>query len=282
MKKIIKILSICALTCFSFYYTNKMIFISKRKDPIMKRIIKESNNIYISPVNAVITSNYIIPGKNGLKVDIEKSYEKMKPIGKYNENLLVFISDYPTTSIYNNLDKYIIKGNDFKDEISLVFKLDDRKYIKDILDILDKYKVKTTFFIDGKWAEENIDLITNIYKRGYDLGNFGYDSNFNEKDIIKTNMIIKSIGLSDIKYCFADKFNNNIINTCSKNNMYTIKPINIDNIYTYKDVKNNITSGAILSLDTNEFCLKELDIIIQYIFQKGYDLVSLNNLLNEK
>ena len=47
-------------------------------------------------------------------------------------------------------------------------------YVKNILDILDIYKVKTTFFVGGSWAVKNLDLIKEIYTRGHELGNHGF------------------------------------------------------------------------------------------------------------
>jgi len=46
--------------------------------------------------------------------------------------------------------------------------------IKKMLDILDVYKVKTTFFVGGCWAVNHIDTIKEIYARGHELGNHGF------------------------------------------------------------------------------------------------------------
>ena len=54
MKNAFKILGICILTCFSFYYTDKIIYISKSKDPIMKEIINTKDEYKVAAVNAVI------------------------------------------------------------------------------------------------------------------------------------------------------------------------------------------------------------------------------------
>ena len=37
--------------------------------------------------------------------------------------------------------------------------------------ILDKYNVKTTFFMTGGWVEDNPDCVKELVKRGHDLGN---------------------------------------------------------------------------------------------------------------
>lgn len=59
--------------------------------------------------------------------------------------------------------------------ISLMFNLDgDGKYLHDVLNTLDEYESKATFFINAKWAEENNDLVKLIVKRGHEIANCGY------------------------------------------------------------------------------------------------------------
>lgn len=41
----------------------------------------------------------------------------------------------------------------------------------EILDILDEYGVKTTFFLVGIWAEKHPDMVREIVRRGHELGN---------------------------------------------------------------------------------------------------------------
>lgn len=40
-----------------------------------------------------------------------------------------------------------------------------------IMDVLDKHKVKVTFFMTGGWVEDNPDCVKELVKRGHDLGN---------------------------------------------------------------------------------------------------------------
>lgn len=41
----------------------------------------------------------------------------------------------------------------------------------EILDILDKYNIKVTFFMTGGWVSAYPDMVKEIYSRGHDLGN---------------------------------------------------------------------------------------------------------------
>src|SRR5699024_2766262 len=62
-------------------------------------------------------------------------------------------------------------------------------YNKDILDILDKYDVKSTFFLVGFWAEKHEDLVKEIYEKGHDVGNHStnhpYMTKLSEEQMVK-------------------------------------------------------------------------------------------------
>ena len=64
--------------------------------------------------------------------------------------------------------------------------------------------------------------------------------------------------------------------------MYTIKPMVVSNIFPFTYIKQNLENGKIFSLDANSYTLKQLDLIIKYVRQKGYDFVTLEEILNEK
>ena len=147
------------LVIFSFYYTNKIIELLKNQDPIMKEIKSRSDKYRIKSKDAIIIDDSIISGKMGKEVDYNKTYSKMKQYGAYNESLTVLKEVKPTISIEDNYDKYIISGNKEKREVSLVFKVLKDTDINKILSILDNNKVYATFFIDGTYLENNINVI---------------------------------------------------------------------------------------------------------------------------
>ena len=77
MKRVIKIIVISLFTCFSFYYTDKVIEFSKERDPIMIKL-RSINKNKVSYVNGVLSSDTMLVGESGYEVDIEKSYEQMQ------------------------------------------------------------------------------------------------------------------------------------------------------------------------------------------------------------
>ena len=99
--KILKLIGLFCLFCFTFIYTEKIINVSIEQDEIMIKIKEYTNTHNINPINAIINEDTIIPGNIGKYIDTESSYKKMKKYGYFNESLLIYKDIYPETSIYN-------------------------------------------------------------------------------------------------------------------------------------------------------------------------------------
>lgn len=281
-KPYLTVIGICLLTVFSFYYTNKLIEFSKSKDPIMIEIMKNKDDYNKLSIDALINNNYIIPGSEGLEVDVDKSYTKMKKLGKYNDNLYVYDVVKPTISIKDNYDKFVINGNITKKEVSLVFKVNDLKNIENINKILFNNNVSATFFIDGNIKDDDINILKILDESNNYFGNLGYNKKYSIKTIKYTNALLDRIDEDNHNYCYVEKDDINVLKTCSEVKMYTIKPMVVSNIFPFTYIKQNLENGKIFSLDTNSYTLKQLDLIIKYVRQKGYDFVTLEEILNEK
>ncbi|RQD75392.1 MAG: polysaccharide deacetylase family protein [Candidatus Syntrophonatronum acetioxidans] len=62
-----------------------------------------------------------------------------------------------------------------KNLISLTFDVVwSDEYTKDLLKILERYRLKTTFFVTGKWIEKYPELTEEILKQGHEIGNHTY------------------------------------------------------------------------------------------------------------
>lgn len=59
--------------------------------------------------------------------------------------------------------------------VSLMFNVyEHTDNVLKILDVLDEYGAKSTFFIGGSWADDNVDCVREIYKRGHEIASHGY------------------------------------------------------------------------------------------------------------
>lgn len=60
-------------------------------------------------------------------------------------------------------------------QISLLLSVyEGEEYIPPILDTLDEYGAKATFFVGGSWADGHAGALREIASRGHEVGNFGY------------------------------------------------------------------------------------------------------------
>ena len=275
MNNKIKLLLGVLLALFSFYYTAKSIDLVKRIDPIMERIEKNQDKFNISPINARIVDDTIIPGLKGKKVNINLTYNKMKEYGTYNESLTILKDISPKVSIKNNYDKYIISGNKKKRSVSIIFYIDDIDKYRLITNYIDLEHINSTLFIDS-------DLIESISEN--DLSKYHIELNYKEINNVyvssNTNNI-ENITNKKNSYCITRNRNKRLLNICNKYKYHTIIPsIILDNNPTIT-IKKELSNGSIILVDITNEIKKELDYIIYYIKSKGYDVISLNDLLKE-
>ena len=93
-------------------------------------------------------------------------------------------------------------GNEESNKISLMINVYwGTEYLDGMLEILDKYDVKTTFFVGGTWAVKESDMLEKIYEKGHEIGNHGYthkdqdklNREQNQKEILTTHNIVKDL-----------------------------------------------------------------------------------------
>ena len=92
--------------------------------------------------------------------------------------------------------------------------------------------------------------------------------------------VIKKVGKQKSGYCYFEEEKEEEFNMCLLYDNYSIKPTLIEN-YPYKEVKEKLSSGSILSFSVNSNTINELSLIISYIKSKGLLIVNLNELLKE-
>lgn len=278
MKSTLKMIGLFILIGFSFFYTDKVIEVIREEDKIMIELTSIEDTYRIEAVDATIIGNTIIPGLNGKVINIDDSYNKMKHLGIFDKNLLIYNDIVPNISITNNKDKFIIKGNNNKQMVSIIFILDNDKYLSDINKILDSKQVKVNYFVTYSYLINNSTKIKDIDHEFYSYGDNGLYSNDN---LLFSNNLLTRIKNNNAIYCLAKNMESSILDICSKNNLYTITPSIIGSINPYNTIKDKLTSGSIILLSMNKETINELSTIIDYIKGKGLKIDILSNLLNE-
>lgn len=171
------------------------------------------------------------------------------------------------------------------------------KYTEGILDILDKYGVKTTFFLVGFWVDKYPDMVKEIHSRGHEIGNHSsthpHMSNLSREQIIvelsnTSEKIYNIIGEKDILFRppFGD-YNNALIKTNSELGYYTIQ-WDVDSL-DWKElgvapvvdrVTRNIDNGSIVLFHNNaKYVLEYLPLVIEKLHKEGYEIVPISELI---
>lgn len=280
-KKIIEILFACLLVFASFFYTDKAISMMEDKDPVMIKIKKEKKSLEEESINAKVNGEYLVPGYSGLVVDLDKSFNKMKKYGGYNESLIVFKESTPTISVDEYYDKYIVSGNGFTNYISLVFEITDKELLPKIKDILKKNDVRATFFVDGVLLKEDNILVTSLLQDFHELELLNYKGSYDRLIFEEALDTLQVIANRRGKYCLAKYDQKEILELCSKEKMHTIIPTIQISSNPYLSLKGKLREGSIISITPTKENISELDVVIKYIKQRGYTLDTLEQLLSE-
>jgi len=192
-------------------------------------------------------------------------------------------------------------GNTSKKEIALTF--DDGPHPKitpEVLNLLDAYAVKATFFCIGKRVDDHKEIVKEADKRGHIIGNHSYHHGhlFDLQSSVKMthelnqarNSIYHAIG--KMANLFRPPFGvtNPLLKIAVSNaNLISIGwsirsfDTNRSQEYVISRLKSKIHPGAIILLhDSKEKVIPILKAFLPWLQQNGYQVVSLEKLLHIK
>lgn len=166
-----------------------------------------------------------------------------------------------------------------------------------ILDILNKYNIKATFFIIGKWAEEYPDQVKNIYKNGHEIGN--HTNKHPDMTLLSREKIINEIASADARImaltgfrpelfrCPEGSYNDLVIETVKATNHICIQ-WDVDSIdwkgdgteKEYNRVINKAKPGSIILFHNNGINTAEtLPRVIEKLKAEGYSFIKVSELI---
>ena len=246
-------------TIFSFYYTDKVIELSNYNDTILASLNDFASNNDTECLEGQINENGIVLGLSGIIVDKNKSYSNMKGIG-FKKELIEYKNNKCILNKEDNIDKYIVSGNKYENKMSIVIDIDTLDYYSDMLNVADSENIKLNILVN--------------------YNNYDYIS-------IKDNILFKtnSNNIKEFKkklssfYCV--KTNDfNIIDYCKKEKINSINMINYIDNKLLLNTKKILDRGIIIFIKENESNLNELLPTIKYIKSRGYNIVSIDELLS--
>ncbi|RNB55903.1 polysaccharide deacetylase family protein [Brevibacillus gelatini] len=197
--------------------------------------------------------------------------------------------------------KYVMRAETGKNQIALSFDDWGTDYtVTKILDVLDKYKVKASFFLRADGVEKNPNLARAIAEAGHDVGNHTYSHPVVTKitkaqlqeEIVKAHQIItEAIQQKPVMYFRPPTgvFDENTLKTISATGYHTIANFDVDpsdyiRTRTAEEIVNatleQARSGSVILLhmldDTHT--VEALPIIIEKLRSKGYSFVKMTEM----
>jgi len=264
MKKYFKYIYIILFAIFSFYYTNKVIEFSEKNNVLLVSINDFKEKYDYKCREGSINEDGIILGLSGFSVNVDKSYNNMKGIG-FKEELIEYDENKCILNKKNNLDKYIIKGNDYKNNVSLIIDVDSGKYFNKMIKISENKNVELNILINYNMLNKSIDNLEN-------KSNVLYKGK-NEEEL---NDFIKI--LHDEIFCVNKE--SDVIDYCSKKKLNSLKVINYIDNDLLLNTKKILDKGVIIFIKETNQNLNELSATINYIKSRGYNIVNINELLS--
>lgn len=241
-----------------------------------------------------------MPGLNGLRVDVEASYQKMKKEGKFDEKKLVFKQVPPEVTLDDLPPNPIYRGHPDKPMVAFMVNVAwGNEYLTKILQTLKDEGVSATFFLDGSWVKKNPDLTKMIVEGGHEIGNHAYShpdlkqmtNAAIRKQLVDTNEVIKAT-IDQTPAWFAPpsgSYRDDVVEIAADLNMGTVL-WSVDTI-DWKNpepqemvnrVASKIHAGALVLMHPTDATASGLADLIKRIRKKEYEITNVSKLLSEE
>ena len=174
---------------------------------------------------------------------------KKRVFGLFNEDKLVFMRDECILNSRDNLDKYIISGNIHEKNISIVIDVVNYNYYEDMIKIFDEFNIK-------------YNLMVNDYYEGS-----------------QTNLIYKGNNVDYFDSVICVYYDEDNLKECERNGFNILKIVNYIDIDLFSNIKKFLNKGNIIFIKESYNNLNELRITLNYIKSRGFNVISVNELL---
>ena len=166
-----------------------------------------------------------------------------------------------------------------------------------ILDILDRYEVKTTFFLVGFWAEKYPELVAELVARGHEIGNHSathpHMSQLSQaqirEELKKASDLVESI-TGQPTTLFRPPYGeyNDAVVRVSREEGYECVQWNVDSLdwknlgtenMIHQCTKSVHPGDIVLFHNDSKYILEALPTILEYYTQTGYKIIPISQLL---
>jgi peptidoglycan-N-acetylglucosamine deacetylase len=274
--------------------------VSGQEDSLMAEIEMKAKDYEVEPSDARKDPVWkVVPGYNGLKVDVKKSYARMKKAGKFNPDKLVFVQVPPEIHLSDLPPQAVYKGHPEKPMVSFIINVAwGNEYLSGMLATLKKHNVTASFFLEGRWVKNNPGMAKMISDAGHEIGNHSFTHpdmkqlsapKINE-EIRKTDEVIEAVTGEKTKW-FAPpsgSYKDEVVDIAAAHNLGTVM-WSVDTIDWQKPtrekligrVMGKVHNGALILMHPTEATASSLDQLITEIKSKGLQIGTVSELLGE-
>lgn len=173
-----------------------------------------------------------------------------------------------------------------------------------LLDILDRYQVKATFFEIGRSIEKHPEIVPMIVARGHEWANHSYshtDMMFKPREFLlseieKTDKLLQELGVKQDSISFRPPFGRRfVVLSCllsqmhKKLIMWDVDSLDYENTFTAENIANrvidNVRSGSIVLMHDGggdrSKTLAATQAIVKTLQSKGYAFKTVSELLKK-
>jgi probable sporulation protein (polysaccharide deacetylase family) len=281
--------------------SGSVLTVGKQQDPLYQSIVKNASTYEKPPSDAKIDRVWkAIPGYNGITVDIEASYKNMRKKGTFVDKKLVFKQVEPKVHLKDLPPSPIYRGHPEKPMVTFIINVAwGNEYLPQILAALKNHQVTASFFLEGNWVKNNPDLAKMIVSAGHEVGNHSYShpnmssltASQTREQLIRTNAVIEAATGKKSEW-FAPpsgSYREETVKIAAEFNMKTVM-WTVDTIDWRKPspdelinrVITKIDNGSMVLMHPTESTAKSLDRLITLIKEKGLQIGSVSDLMNEE
>ena len=196
-------------------------------------------------------------------------------------------------------ERVCYRGSGDGGRISLMFNVyGGEEYLPSILDTLDVFGVKATFFIGGCWADDHTKTLRTIVSRGHEAGNHGYFHKVqdklslaaNKEEIARCHALVKALTGTEMQL-FAPPsgaYNDNTLSAAAYLGLRTIMWSrdtidwrDSDTSLIYSRATKNLSSGEFVLMHPMDVTVAALPDILSYIKSNGMALVTVSQNIGE-
>lgn len=242
---------------------------------------------------------HAIPGYNGIEVDIEATYQYNVNLARGEKIHFIYRETEPSVHLDDLGLQPIYMGNPNKKSVAFMVNVAwGNDELVQILEILKKEDVKLTFFLDGSWLKDNMELAKRIQDEGHELSNHAYSHPDMSKlsreqqlqQITKTNDLLIQLGVTTPWFAPpSGDFNQTTLEVTKELNMHTVL-WTLDTIdWKHPPASSVITKinkmlkpGSLVLMHPTDTTVNSLSALIEIAKEKGLKVTTVSETLSNE